>query len=170
MNAFIPPSSTKRGPRRHTASEARACRVAGWALYASKFAVVGIRNRVSTSWPIPVRTSTSRCSVPLRAHADLRVRTHMPKESRATPRTPRARRSRGAAALVNRALTPPTSRRRSRRRSSREVLDPQHEHSALRITELRLEWMRGGPSPMAGFVNSRLHDALGSWSIGRREA
>jgi hypothetical protein len=24
-----------------------------------------------------------------------------------------------------------------------------HEHSALRITELRLEWMRGGPSPMA---------------------
>jgi hypothetical protein len=28
-----------------------------------------------------------------------------------------------------------------------------HEHSALRITELRLEWMRGGPSPMAGLVN-----------------
>ena len=24
---------------------------------------------------------------------------------------------------------------------------------ALRITELRLEWMRGGPSPMAGLVN-----------------
>jgi short-subunit dehydrogenase len=28
-----------------------------------------------------------------------------------------------------------------------------HEHSATRITELRLEWMRGGPSPMAAFVN-----------------
>ena len=28
-----------------------------------------------------------------------------------------------------------------------------HEHSATRITELRLEWMRGGPSPMAALVN-----------------
>src|SRR5665213_751638 len=28
-----------------------------------------------------------------------------------------------------------------------------HERSALRITELRLEWMRGGPSPTAGLVS-----------------
>jgi hypothetical protein len=28
-----------------------------------------------------------------------------------------------------------------------------HPHSAVRITELRLDWMRGGPSPMAGLVN-----------------
>jgi len=28
-----------------------------------------------------------------------------------------------------------------------------HEHSATRITELRLEWMRGGPSPMERRAN-----------------
>jgi hypothetical protein len=29
-----------------------------------------------------------------------------------------------------------------------------HEHSALRITELRLEWMRGGESPMASLFDA----------------
>jgi len=121
---------------------------------ASKFAVVGISESLFHELANTGKNVTSRCSVQLRAHADLRVERNMPKELASYAENPEARRSRRSRRVVNAGIDAADVAKAVEEAVVNEkfwILT--HEHSALRITELRLEWMRGGPSPMAGLVN-----------------
>ncbi len=154
MNAFIPLFlEQNEGHVVNTASEAGLVGVAGMGPYnASKFAVVGISEslfhelantgknvHVSVLCPNFVRTRI------------LRVRAQHAQGAGQLRREPGAARDREiAAALVNAGIDAADVAKAVEDAVVNEkfwILT--HEHSALRITELRLEWMRGGPSPMA---------------------
>jgi NAD(P)-dependent dehydrogenase (short-subunit alcohol dehydrogenase family) len=158
MNAFIPLFlEQNEGHVVNTASEAGLVGVAGMGPYnASKFAVVGISEslfhelanigknvHVSVLCPNFVRTRIFESE------------RNMPKEIASYAENPEnAEIKKLAEALVNAGIDAADVARSVEDAVVNEkfwILT--HEHSALRITELRLEWMRGGPSPMAGLVN-----------------
>jgi NAD(P)-dependent dehydrogenase (short-subunit alcohol dehydrogenase family) len=158
MNAFIPLFlEQNEGHVVNTASEAGLVGVAGMGPYnASKFAVVGI----SESLFHELANTGKNVHVSVLCPNFVRTRIHesernMPKELASYAENPDLQEIREiAAALVNAGIDAAEVARAVEDAVVHEkfwILT--HEHSALRITELRLEWMRGGPSPMDGLVN-----------------
>jgi NAD(P)-dependent dehydrogenase (short-subunit alcohol dehydrogenase family) len=158
MNAFIPLFlEQNEGHVVNTASEAGLVGVAGMGPYnASKFAVVGI----SESLFHELANTGKNVHVSVLCPNFVRTRIHesernMPKELASYAENPELQEIREiAAALVNAGIDAADVAKAVEDAVVNEkfwILT--HEHSALRITELRLEWMRGGPSPMDGLVN-----------------
>jgi NAD(P)-dependent dehydrogenase (short-subunit alcohol dehydrogenase family) len=158
MNAFIPLFlEQNEGHVVNTASEAGLVGVAGMGPYnASKFAVVGI----SESLFHELANTGKNVHVSVLCPNFVRTRIfeserNMPKELASYAENPDgAEIKKIAAALVNAGIDAADVAKAVEDAVVNEkfwILT--HEHSALRITELRLEWMRGGPSPMAGLVN-----------------
>jgi NAD(P)-dependent dehydrogenase (short-subunit alcohol dehydrogenase family) len=158
MNAFIPLFlEQNEGHVVNTASEAGLVGVAGMGPYnASKFAVVGI----SESLFHELANTGKNVHVSVLCPNFVRTRIfeserNMPKELASFAENPEgAEIKKIAAALVNAGIDAVDVAKAVEDAVVNEkfwILT--HEHSALRITELRLEWMRGGPSPMAGLVN-----------------
>jgi len=158
MNAFIPLFlEQNEGHVVNTASEAGLVGVAGMGPYnASKFAVVGI----SESLFHELANTGKNVHVSVLCPNFVRTRIfeserNMPKELASFAENPEgAEIKKIAAALVNAGIDAADVAKAVEDAVVNEkfwILT--HEHSALRITELRLEWMRGGPSPMAGLVN-----------------
>ena len=158
MNAFIPLFlEQNEGHVVNTASEAGLVGVAGMGPYnASKFAVVGI----SESLFHELANTGKNVHVSVLCPNFVRTRIfeserNMPKELASYAENPEgAEIKKIAAALVNAGIDAADVAKAVEDAVVHEkfwILT--HEHSALRITELRLEWMRGGPSPMAGLVN-----------------
>jgi NAD(P)-dependent dehydrogenase (short-subunit alcohol dehydrogenase family) len=158
MNAFIPLFlEQNEGHVVNTASEAGLVGVAGMGPYnASKFAVVGI----SESLYHELANTGKNVHVSVLCPNFVRTRIHesernMPKELASYAENPELQEIRElAAALVNAGIDAADVAKAVEDAVVNEkfwILT--HEHSALRITELRLEWMRGGPSPMDGLVN-----------------
>jgi NAD(P)-dependent dehydrogenase (short-subunit alcohol dehydrogenase family) len=158
MNAFIPLFlEQNEGHVVNTASEAGLVGVAGMGPYnASKFAVVGI----SESLFHELANTGKNVHVSLLCPNFVRTRIfeserNMPKELASYAENPDGQEIKKiAAALVNAGIDAADVAKAVEDAVVNEkfwILT--HEHSALRITELRLEWMRGGPSPMAGLVN-----------------
>lgn len=158
MNAFIPLFlEQNEGHVVNTASEAGLVGVAGMGPYnASKFAVVGI----SESLFHELANTGKNVHVSVLCPNFVRTRIHesernMPKELASYAENPELQEIREiAAALVNAGIDAADVALAVEDAVVNEkfwILT--HEHSALRITELRLEWMRGGPSPMEGLVN-----------------
>jgi len=158
MNAFIPLFlEQNEGHVVNTASEAGLVGVAGMGPYnASKFAVVGI----SESLFHELANTGKNVHVSVLCPNFVRTRIfeserNMPKELASYAENPgSAEIKKIAAALVNDGIDAADVAKAVEDAVVNEkfwILT--HEHSALRITELRLEWMRGGPSPMAGLVN-----------------
>jgi short-subunit dehydrogenase len=141
----------------NTASEAGLVGVAGMGPYnASKFAVVGI----SESLFHELANTGKKVHVSVLCPNFVRTRIfeserNMPKELASFAENPEgAEIKKIAAALVNAGIDAADVAKAVEDAVLNEkfwILT--HEHSALRITELRLEWMRGGPSPMAPLVN-----------------
>jgi NAD(P)-dependent dehydrogenase (short-subunit alcohol dehydrogenase family) len=157
MNAFIPLFlEQNEGHVVNTASEAGLVGVAGMGPYnASKFAVVGI----SESLFHELANTGKNVHVSVLCPNFVRTRIfeserNMPKELASYAENPEsAEIKKIAAALVNAGIDAADVAKAVEDAVVNEkfwILT--HEHSALRITELRLEWMRGGPSPMAGLV------------------
>jgi NAD(P)-dependent dehydrogenase (short-subunit alcohol dehydrogenase family) len=158
MNAFIPLFlEQNEGHVVNTASEAGLVGVAGMGPYnASKFAVVGI----SESLFHELANTGKNVHVSVLCPNFVRTRIfeserNMPKELASYAENPEgAEIKKIAAALVNAGIDAADVATAVEDAVVNEkfwILT--HEHSAFRITELRLEWMRGGPSPMAGLVN-----------------
>jgi NAD(P)-dependent dehydrogenase (short-subunit alcohol dehydrogenase family) len=158
MNAFIPLFlEQNEGYVVNTASEAGLVGVAGMGPYnASKFAVVGI----SESLFHTLANTGKNVHVSVLCPNFVRTRIHesernMPKEIASYAENPELQEIRElAAALVNAGIDAADVAKAVEDAVVNEkfwILT--HEHSALRITEMRLEWMRGGPSPMDGLVN-----------------
>jgi NAD(P)-dependent dehydrogenase (short-subunit alcohol dehydrogenase family) len=158
MNAFIPLFlEQNEGHVVNTASEAGLVGVAGMGPYnASKFAVVGI----SESLFHELANTGKNVHVSVLCPNFVRTRIfeserNMPKELASFAENPENEEIKKiAAALVNAGIDAKDVAQAVEDAVVNEkfwILT--HEHSALRITELRLEWMRGGPSPMAGLVN-----------------
>jgi NAD(P)-dependent dehydrogenase (short-subunit alcohol dehydrogenase family) len=158
MNAFIPLFlEQNEGHVVNTASEAGLVGVAGMGPYnASKFAVVGI----SESLFHELANTGKNVHVSVLCPNFVRTRIfeserNMPKELASYAENPESQEIKTiAAALVNAGIDAADVAKAVEDAVVNEkfwILT--HEHSALRITELRLEWMRGGPSPMAGLVN-----------------
>lgn len=158
MNAFIPLFlEQNEGHVVNTASEAGLVGVAGMGPYnASKFAVVGM----SESLFHELANSGKNVHVSVLCPNFVRTRIHesernMPKEIASYAENPELQEIRElAAALVNAGIDAADVAKAVEDAVVNEkfwILT--HEHSALRITELRLEWMRGGPSPMAGLTD-----------------
>ena len=158
MNAFIPLFlEQNEGHVVNTASEAGLVGVAGMGPYnASKFAVVGI----SESLFHELANTGKNVHVSVLCPNFVRTRIfeserNMPEELASYAENPEgAEIKKIAAALVNAGIDAADVAKAVEDAVVNEkfwILT--HEHSALRITELRLEWMRGGPSPMAGLVN-----------------
>jgi NAD(P)-dependent dehydrogenase (short-subunit alcohol dehydrogenase family) len=158
MNAFVPLFlEQNEGHVVNTASEAGLVGVAGMGPYnASKFAVVGI----SESLFHELANTGKNVHVSVLCPNFVRTRIfeserNMPKELASYAENPEgAEIKKIAAALVNAGIDAADVAKAVEDAVVNEkfwILT--HEHSALRITELRLEWMRGGPSPMAGLVN-----------------
>ena len=158
MNAFIPLFlEQNEGHVVNTASEAGLVGVAGMGPYnASKFAVVGI----SESLFHELANTGKNVHVSVLCPNFVRTRIfeserNMPKELASFAENPEAAEIKKIAeALVNAGIDAADVAKAVEDAVVNEkfwILT--HEHSALRITELRLEWMRGGPSPMAGLVN-----------------
>jgi NAD(P)-dependent dehydrogenase (short-subunit alcohol dehydrogenase family) len=158
MNAFIPLFlEQNEGHVVNTASEAGLVGVAGMGPYnASKFAVVGI----SESLFHELANTGKNVHVSVLCPNFVRTRIfeserNMPKELASYAENPEgAEIKKIAAALVNAGIDAADVAKAVEDAVVNEkfwILT--HEHTALRITELRLEWMRGGPSPMAGLVN-----------------
>jgi NAD(P)-dependent dehydrogenase (short-subunit alcohol dehydrogenase family) len=158
MNAFIPLFlEQNEGHVVNTASEAGLVGVAGMGPYnASKFAVVGI----SESLFHELANTGKNVHVSVLCPNFVRTRIfeserNMPKELASYAENPEFSEIKTiAAALVNAGIDAADVAKAVEDAVVNEkfwILT--HEHSALRITELRLEWMRGGPSPMAGLVN-----------------
>ena len=158
MNAFITLFlEQNEGHVVNTASEAGLVGVAGMGPYnASKFAVVGI----SESLFHELANTGKNVHVSVLCPNFVRTRIfeserNMPKELASFAENPEgAEIKKIAAALVNAGIDAADVAKAVEDAVVNEkfwILT--HEHSALRITELRLEWMRGGPSPMAGLVN-----------------
>jgi NAD(P)-dependent dehydrogenase (short-subunit alcohol dehydrogenase family) len=158
MNAFIPLFlEQNEGHVVNTASEAGLVGVAGMGPYnASKFAVVGI----SESLFHELANTGKNVHVSVLCPNFVRTRIfeserNMPKELASYAENPDSQEIKTiAAALVNAGIDAADVAKAVEDAVVNEkfwILT--HEHSALRITELRLEWMRGGPSPMAGLVN-----------------
>jgi NAD(P)-dependent dehydrogenase (short-subunit alcohol dehydrogenase family) len=158
MNTFIPLFlEQNEGHVVNTASEAGLVGVAGMGPYnASKFAVVGI----SESLFHELANTGKNVHVSVLCPNFVRTRIfeserNMPKELASYAENPEgAEIKKIAAALVNAGIDAADVAKAVEDAVVHEkfwILT--HEHSALRITELRLEWMRGGPSPMAGLVN-----------------
>jgi len=158
MNAFIPLFlEQNEGHVVNTASEAGLVGVAGMGPYnASKFAVVGI----SESLFHELANTGKNVHVSVLCPNFVRTRIYesernMPKELASYAENPENEEIKKiAAALVNAGIDAADVAKAVEDAVVNEkfwILT--HEHSALRITELRLEWMRGGPSPMAGLVN-----------------
>jgi NAD(P)-dependent dehydrogenase (short-subunit alcohol dehydrogenase family) len=154
VNAFVPLFlEQNEGHVINTASEAGLVGVAGMGPYcASKFAVVGL----SESLFHELAMTGKNVNVSVLCPNFVRTRIHesernMPSELVSYNESPMAEVARQIAKdAVNSGIDPADV--------ARAVEDAvvnnrfwilTHEHSALRITELRLEWMRGGPSPMA---------------------
>jgi NAD(P)-dependent dehydrogenase (short-subunit alcohol dehydrogenase family) len=154
VNAFVPLFlEQNEGHVINTASEAGLVGVAGMGPYcASKFAVVGL----SESLFHELAMTGKNVNVSVLCPNFVRTRIHesernMPSELVSYNENPMAEVARQIAKdAVNSGIDPADV--------ARAVEDAvvnnrfwilTHEHSALRITELRLEWMRGGPSPMA---------------------
>jgi NAD(P)-dependent dehydrogenase (short-subunit alcohol dehydrogenase family) len=158
MNAFIPLFlEQNEGHVVNTASEAGLVGVAGMGPYnASKFAVVGI----SESLFHELANTGKNVHVSVLCPNFVRTRIfeserNMPKELASYAENPEGVEIKKiAAALVNAGIDAADVAKAVEDAVVNEkfwILT--HEHSALRITELRLEWMRGGPSPKAGLVN-----------------
>jgi NAD(P)-dependent dehydrogenase (short-subunit alcohol dehydrogenase family) len=158
MNAFIPLFlEQNEGHVVNTASEAGLVGVAGMGPYnASKFAVVGI----SESLFHELANTGKNVHVSVLCPNFVRTRIfeserNMPKELASYAENPENEEIKKiAAALVNAGIDAADVAKAVEDAVVNEkfwILT--HEHSAIRITELRLEWMRGGPSPMAGLVN-----------------
>jgi NAD(P)-dependent dehydrogenase (short-subunit alcohol dehydrogenase family) len=158
MNVFIPLFlEQNEGHVVNTASEAGLVGVAGMGPYnASKFAVVGI----SESLFHELANTGKNVHVSVLCPNFVRTRIfeserNMPKELASYAENPENQEIKTiAAALVNAGIDAADVAKAVEDAVVNEkfwILT--HEHSALRITELRLEWMRGGPSPMAGLVN-----------------
>ncbi len=158
MNAFIPLFlEQNEGHVVNTASEAGLVGVPGMGPYnASKFAVVGI----SESLFHELANTGKNVHVSVLCPNFVRTRIfeserNMPKDLVSYAENPEAQEIKKiAAALVNAGIDAADVAKAVEDAVVNEkfwILT--HEHSALRITELRLEWMRGGPSPMAGLVN-----------------
>jgi NAD(P)-dependent dehydrogenase (short-subunit alcohol dehydrogenase family) len=158
MNAFIPLFlEQNEGHVVNTASEAGLVGVAGMGPYnASKFAVVGI----SESLFHELANTGKNVHVSVLCPNFVRTRIfeserNMPEELASYAENPEgAEIKKIAAALVNAGIDAADVAKAVEDAVVNEkfwILT--HEHSALRITELRLEWMRGGPSPMAELVN-----------------
>lgn len=158
MNAFIPLFlEQNEGHVVNTASEAGLVGVAGMGPYnASKFAVVG----VSESLFHELANTGKNVHVSVLCPNFVRTRIHesernMPKELASYAENPELEEIREvAAALVNAGIDAADVASAVEDAVVNEkfwILT--HERSALRITELRLEWMRGGASPMEGLVN-----------------
>ena len=158
MNAFIPLFlEQNEGHVVNTASEAGLVGVAGMGPYnASKFAVVGI----SESLFHELANTGKNVHVSVLCPNFVRTRIfeserNMPKELASYAENPEGVEIKKiAAAFVNAGIDAADVAKAVEDAVVNEkfwILT--HEHSALRITELRLEWMRGGPSPMAGLVN-----------------
>jgi NAD(P)-dependent dehydrogenase (short-subunit alcohol dehydrogenase family) len=158
MNAFIPLFlEQNEGYVVNTASEAGLVGVAGMGPYnASKFAVVGI----SESLYHELANTGKNVHVSVLCPNFVRTRIYesernMPKELASFAEDPQAGEIKKiAAALVNAGIDAADVATAVEDAVVNErfwILT--HEHSALRITELRLEWMRGGPSPMASLQN-----------------
>jgi NAD(P)-dependent dehydrogenase (short-subunit alcohol dehydrogenase family) len=158
MNAFIPLFlEQNEGHVVNTASEAGLVGVAGMGPYnASKFAVVGI----SESLFHELSNTGKNVHVSVLCPNFVRTRIfeserNMPKELASFAENPENEEIKKIAqALVNAGIDAADVAKAVEDAVVHEkfwILT--HEHSALRITELRLEWMRGGPSPMAGLVN-----------------
>jgi NAD(P)-dependent dehydrogenase (short-subunit alcohol dehydrogenase family) len=158
MNAFIPLFlEQNEGHVVNTASEAGLVGVAGMGPYnASKFAVVGI----SESLFHELANTGKNVHVSVLCPNFVRTRIfeserNMPKELASYAENPENEEIKKiAAALVNAGIDAADVATAVEDAVVNEkfwILT--HEHSAIRITELRLDWMRGGPSPMAGLVN-----------------
>jgi NAD(P)-dependent dehydrogenase (short-subunit alcohol dehydrogenase family) len=158
MNAFIPLFlEQNEGHVVNTASEAGLVGVAGMGVYnASKFAVVGL----SESLFHELANTGKNVHVSVLCPNFVRTRIweserNMPKELASYAENPDGEEvKKAAAAFVNAGIDAADVATAVEDAVVNEkfwILT--HEHSATRITELRLEWMRGGPSPMAGFVN-----------------
>jgi NAD(P)-dependent dehydrogenase (short-subunit alcohol dehydrogenase family) len=158
MNTFIPLFlEQNEGHVVNTASEAGLVGVAGMGPYnASKFAVVGI----SESLFHELANTGKNVHVSVLCPNFVRTRIfeserNMPKELASYAENPENEEIKKIAqALVNSGIDAADVAKAVEDAVVHEkfwILT--HEHSALRITELRLEWMRGGPSPMAGLVN-----------------
>ncbi len=158
MNAFVPLFlDQNEGHVVNTASEAGLVGVAGMGPYnASKFAVVG----VSESLYHELANSGKNVHVSVLCPNFVRTRIHesernMPRDIASYAENPELQEIREiAAALVNAGIDAADVAKAVEDAVVNEkfwILT--HEHSALRITELRLEWMRGGPSPMAGLTD-----------------
>jgi NAD(P)-dependent dehydrogenase (short-subunit alcohol dehydrogenase family) len=158
MNAFIPLFlEQNEGHVVNTASEAGLVGVAGMGPYnASKFAVVGI----SESLFHELANTGKNVHVSVLCPNFVRTRIfeserNMPKELASYAENPENEEIKKiAAALVNAGIDAADVAKAVEDAVVNEkfwILT--HEHSALRITELRLDWMRGGPSPMAGLVH-----------------
>ena len=159
MNAFIPLFlEQNEGYVVNTASEAGLVGVAGMGPYnAAKFAVVGI----SESLFHELANTGKNVHVSVLCPNFVRTRIHesdrnMPKDLVSFAENPENQEIKElAAALVNAGIDAAdvaTAVENAIRHEKFWILT--HEHSALRITELRLEWMRGGPSPMAGLYDA----------------
>jgi NAD(P)-dependent dehydrogenase (short-subunit alcohol dehydrogenase family) len=158
MNAFVPLFlEQNEGHVVNTASEAGLVGVAGMGPYnASKFAVVGI----SESLFHELANTGKNVHVSVLCPNFVRTRIfeserNMPKELASYAENPEAAEIKKiGAALVDAGIDAADVAKAVEDAVVNEkfwILT--HERSALRITELRLEWMRGGPSPMAGLVN-----------------
>jgi NAD(P)-dependent dehydrogenase (short-subunit alcohol dehydrogenase family) len=159
MNSFIPLFlEQNEGYVVNTASEAGLVGVPGMGPYnASKFAVVGITESLYHEL---IQTGKNvHCSVlcpnfvKTRIHESAR---NMPKVLASYAENPEAKGIQEiAAALVNSGIDAADVAKAVENAVVNEkfwILT--HEHSAIRITELRLEWMRGGPSPMKGLFDA----------------
>ena len=155
MNAFIPLFlEQNEGYVVNTASEAGLVGVPGMGPYnAAKFAVVGI----SESLFHELANTGKNVHVSVLCPNFVRTRIHesdrnIPKDLVSFAQNPENQEIRElAAALVNSGIDAAdvaTAVENAIRTEKFWILT--HEHSALRITEMRLEWMRGGPSPLAG--------------------
>jgi NAD(P)-dependent dehydrogenase (short-subunit alcohol dehydrogenase family) len=159
MNAFIPLFlEQNEGYVVNTASEAGLVGVAGMGPYnASKFAVVGITESLFHE-----RANTGKnvhCSVLCPNFVKTRIYEsdrNMPKELVSFTENREANEIREIGkALVNAGIDAADVGvfvEQAVLNNKFWILT--HEHSALRITELRLEWMRGGQSPMASLFDA----------------
>ncbi len=153
MNAFIPLFlEQNEGYVLNTASEAGLVGVPGMGPYnAAKFAVVGI----SESLYHELASTQKNVHVSVLCPNFVRTRIHesernMPKNLVSFAENPENQETREiVAALVNAGIDAAdvaVAVENAIRHDQFWILT--HEHSALRITELRLEWMRGGPPPL----------------------
>ena len=163
MNAFIPLFlEQNEGYVVNTASEAGLVGVPGMGPYnAAKFAVVG----VSESLFHELANTGKNVHVSVLCPNFVRTRIHesernMPKDLVSYVENPASQEMRElAAALVNAGIDAAdvaAAVENAVRSDKFWILT--HEHSALRITEMRLEWMRGGPSPLAGAFPANQND------------